>query len=265
MQSLLELLRSNGPLVILAVAFMETLGVPLPAFPFFVLAGCMIVEESLYWPPIIVAAVAGTMAADMLWYWLGRRLGRRALNLLCKFSLNPDACVGRSEKIFYERSSAVVLLAKLIPGLNTLIPSLAGIMGMKPLRYAALDAVGSLIWVGAGLSLGLAFGRNVLSRLASVQRTLFLLLAAMFGFYVLFRICYRFYLTHRFSIPRINAEELQRKLASDTGPLILDLRNNLDYSKSDHVLPGARRIPPADFERVADSLPRGKEIVLYCT
>jgi len=197
MQTLLDLLRSNGPFVILAVAFLETLGLPLPAFPFFVLAGCMIVEDSLNWPLMIMAAMAGTMAADFLWYWLGRRLGRKALGLLCKFSLNPDACVGRSERIFYRRSSAFILIAKLIPGMNTLTPSLAGILGITPWRYASLDAIGSLIWVGAGLSLGLAFGRNVLSRIASVQRSLFLLLAAMFAFYILWRIGYRFYLAHR--------------------------------------------------------------------
>jgi len=265
MQYLLDLLRNNGPFVILAAAFIETIGLPLPAFPFFVLAGCLVVEDSLSWPPTLVAAVAGTMAADLLWFWLGKRLGRKTLNLLCRLSLNPDACVGRSEKLFYNRSTAVVLTAKLVPGLNTLVPSLAGILGMKTLRYAVLDAAGSLIWAGAGLSLGFAFGRGVLSRLESVQHSLFLLLAAMIGFYIIFRIGYRYYLTKRFSVPRIEAEELQRKLLLGNGLVVIDLRNSKDYSGSNQVLPGARRIPPAEFELHVDSLPRELEIVFYCT
>jgi membrane protein DedA with SNARE-associated domain len=261
----LDLLRNNGPLVILAVAFLETLGLPLPAFPFFVLAGCLAVEDSLSLPQTLVAAVAGTMAADLFWYWLGKRLGRKALNLLCRLSLNPDACVGKSEKLFDNRSTAVVLTAKLVPGLNTLVPSLAGILGMKAWRYAILDVAGSLLWVGTGLSLGLAFGRGVLSRLESVQHTLFLLLAAMFSFYIVFRIGYRYYLTKRYTVPRIEADELQRKLASGDGVVVVDLRNNAAYSNSDQILPGAKRIPPAEFEKHIHSLPKGKEIVFYCT
>jgi membrane protein DedA with SNARE-associated domain len=265
MQYLLDLLRSNGPLIILTVAFLETLGLPLPAFPFIILAGCVIAENSLSWPPIAIAAVVGTLSADLFWYWLGKRFGRKALSLLCRLSLNPDACMGRTEKLFYQRSTAVILLAKLIPGLNTLVPSLAGILGMTPWRYAVLDAGGSLLWVGSGLSLGLAFGRSVLPRLAGVQRTLFFLLAAMFGFYVLFRIGYRHYLTKRYSVPRIHAEELQQKIVSGDNVVLLDLRNNSAYSDSTRILPGARRISPADFEAVADSLPKDKGIVLYCT
>jgi hypothetical protein len=113
--------------------------------------------------------------------------------------------------------------------------------------------------------LGLAFGRGVLPRLESVQHTLLLLLAAMFGFYVLFRIGYRHYLTRRYSVPRIEANDLQRKLSSGAGIVLVDLRNNADYSDSDQVLPGARRIPPAEFGVRADSLPKEKKIVLYCT
>jgi membrane protein DedA with SNARE-associated domain len=265
MHQLMDLLRSNGPLLILSIAFLETLGLPLPAFPFIVLAGCIITEDSIAWPSIALAAIAGTVTADLFWFWLGRRLGRKPLALLCKLSLNPDACMGRSEKLFYKRSTAVILLAKLIPGLNTLVPSLAGILGMKPLRYALLDAAGSLIWVGSGLGLGLVFGRGVLPHLAGVQRMLLLLLAAMLGFYIIFRIGYRYYLTKRRSIPRIHVDELQEKIASDNGIVVIDLRNSLEYSDSTQMLPGAHRIAPSDFEMIIDSLPKDKEIVLYCT
>jgi membrane protein DedA with SNARE-associated domain len=237
---------------------METLGLPLPAFPFFVLAGCLIVQDSLSWPQTLAAA-------DSLWFWLGRRLGRRVLNLLCKLSLNPDACVGRSEKLFRNRSAAAILTAKLVPGLNTLVPALAGILGMKFWRYGILDAAGSLIWAGAGLGLGLVFGTEVLNHLASVQHTLVLLLAAMFGLYVLFRIGYRHYLVKGYPVPRIEADELRRKLASGDAVVLVDLRNESVYSDSREVLPGARRIPPAAFEAQVGSLPRGQEIVFYCT
>jgi membrane protein DedA with SNARE-associated domain len=265
MRFLLEFLGSNGPLLILAVSFLETLGLPLPAFPFLVLAGCLVVENSLSLPLTLLAAVLGTLSADLFWYWLGKRMGKRALKMLCRISLNPDACVDRSESLFFNHSTAAILTAKLFPGLNTLVPSLAGVLGMKPWRYAILDAAGSMIWAGAGLGLGFAFGRGVLSRLESVRYPLMLLLVAMLAFYVIFRIGYRRYVSRRYSVPRIQPDELRRRLASGDGVVVVDLRNNLAYAESSHTLPNALRISPSEFEAHVDSLPREKDIVFYCT
>ncbi len=265
MQYLLDLLRSHGPLLVMAVAFLETLGVPLPAFPFFVLTGCLIAEGSQIWPLTLVAGVAGTVSGDLLWFLLGRRMGRRALNLLCRLSINPEACVGRSEKLFQNRSTITILTAKLVPGLNTLIPSLAGIMGLRLLRYAALDAVGSFLWAGTGLALGLAFGTKVLTHLEGVQHTLFLLMVVMFGFYIVFRIGYRLYLAKRYSVPRIDAEELRRKLASDGNAVVVDLRSDSAYSDSSWTIPDAIRISPTEFDKHVDLLPAEKSIVFFCT
>jgi membrane protein DedA with SNARE-associated domain len=265
MQYLLDLLSSYGPLIVLAVAFLEALGFPLPAFPFLVLSGCLIAERTLSWPLIILGAMAGTIAGDMLWFWLGKRFGSRALDLLCRLSINPDACVDRSEKLFHMGSTATILTAKLVPGLNTIVPSLAGIMRMTLRRYATLDAAGSLLWAGAGVGLGMAFGRGVLVHLASVQHSLLLLLIGMIGFYIAFRVIYHIYLVKRYSVPRIEADHLYKKLASGEGAAVVDLRNNSAYTNSLQVLPGAIRIPPAEFERKVESLPREKDIVFYCT
>ncbi len=265
MQHLLDLLSSYGPLIVLAVAFLEALGFPLPTFPFLVLSGCLIAEKTLSWPLVLLGAMAGTITGDMLWFWLGKRLGSRALDLLCRLSINPDACVDRSEKLFHMGSTATILTAKLVPGLNTLVPSLAGIMRMELQRYAMLDAAGILLWAGTGLGLGMAFGRGVLVHLASVQHALLLLLIGMVGFYITFRIAYHIYLVKWYSIPRIEADSLYEKLASAEGAVLVDLRNNSAYTNSLQVLPGAIRIPPAEFERKVDSLPREKGIVFYCT
>jgi membrane protein DedA with SNARE-associated domain len=265
MQYLLDILRDHAPMVLLIVAFLETLGIPIPTFPLLVLTGCLIVENSLFWPTIIAAAITGALLGDLFWYWLGRKIGMRALKLLCRFSLNPDACMGRSQSLFNRSSVALILLAKLVPGVNSVVPSLSGIMGLSLLRYVALDLAGCCIWAGTGIGLGLFFGRSVLAHLEGVQYTLLLLMIFMLGFYVVFRIAYRRYLIKRYAIPRIEPDALEQELASENGPIILDLRNERDYSASGRILPGARRIPPHEFEAQADSLPRDKRIVLYCT
>jgi len=56
--------------------------------------------------------------------------------------------------------------------------------------------------------------------------------------------------------------------AYETGiepPFIVDLRHPLDVLADPLVLPGALRIGPDDLKKRSDSIPRDRDIVLYCT
>src|SRR5262245_2295661 len=114
MNWIIDLIRTHGSLVVLVVAFVENLGVPLPALPFLVVAGALGAQGPVSLPRTIAAAVAGTLAADLVWYELGRRKGRSTLYLFCKLSLNPDACVGRTERVFRASAAATILTSKLV-------------------------------------------------------------------------------------------------------------------------------------------------------
>ena len=265
MHSLIDLVRAHGSLVVLAASFLENAGLPLPAFAVLVLAGCLVAEGPVSLPLTLLGATAGTLAADMAWFYFGRRRGRRTLYLFCKLSLNPDSCVGRTEKLFRSRSTATILTSKLIPGLNTLVPPLAGILRMPAWKYVLLDTAASLIWAVLGVSLGIAFGVGVLSRLESVQRILFWLLVTLSGGYVVSRLLYGRYLVKHYAVPKIDSAELLEKISSGNEVLVVDLRTEYAFLRSDVAVPGALRIPPAEFVQHVHRLPPEKEIVLYCT
>lgn len=65
--------------------------------------------------------------------------------------------------------------------------------------------------------------------------------------------------------PRISKEELKEKLDRGERLVILDIRNSIDYGRSDKKLPGAQRIPLGEIEKAASSLDRETEVVTYCT
>jgi rhodanese-related sulfurtransferase len=48
-------------------------------------------------------------------------------------------------------------------------------------------------------------------------------------------------------------------------PFVVDLRHPLDYLPDPRVLPGALRILPSDLQAHADTIPRDRDVVLYCT
>ena len=45
---------------------------------------------------LLFSGVLGSLVADVIWFYIGIFKGRRALNLLCRISLNPDSCVRRT-------------------------------------------------------------------------------------------------------------------------------------------------------------------------
>jgi membrane protein DedA with SNARE-associated domain len=90
----LDLLLTRGLAVVCAASFLESLGAPVPAFPLLLLAGSIAAEHHRSAVPLVVGSACGFWIGDLIWYAFGRALGRRVLGLLCRLSLNPDACEG---------------------------------------------------------------------------------------------------------------------------------------------------------------------------
>jgi rhodanese-related sulfurtransferase len=64
-------------------------------------------------------------------------------------------------------------------------------------------------------------------------------------------------------VPRITKEELKAKLGSPDLVLI-DVRTGSDWEKSDEKITGALRMDPENVDTWVGTLPKDKEIVLYC-
>lgn len=130
------------------------LGLPLPAGPFLVAAGTLAKTGRMSLAIALILVGAASLAGDVLWYELGRRLGSRVLGWLCRISLEPDSCVQRSENFFAKHGPASLLVAKFLPGLSTVAPSLAGSLGVSRRRFVFYDTLGALLWGAAYLGTG---------------------------------------------------------------------------------------------------------------
>jgi membrane protein DedA with SNARE-associated domain len=262
----LHLLLTHGLAVVCAASLIESLGAPVPAFPVLLLAGSVAAEYRLSAVPLIVASAAGFWIGDLAWYAFGRIQGRRVLGLLCRLSLNPDACVGRAERRFRRRPALTVAAAKFIPGLSLMVAPLAGILRMPPVQFAAIDGAATIAWSAAAVISGVVYGRRVLPHVMRTQRAIEILGGAAVLAFVAWKLYERRWLVHHYSVARVEIPELQRLLASEpVGVLVIDLRSEDAFSGSAQMVPGARRIPPGDFERHIDTMPLDKEIILYCT
>jgi membrane protein DedA with SNARE-associated domain len=188
--------------------------------------------------PLVVASACGFWLGDLIWYFIGRIQGRRVLGLLCRLSLNPDACVGRAERRFRRRPALTVAAAKFIPGLSLMVAPLAGILRMPAVQFAAVDGAASVAWSAAAVMSGVLFGRRVLPHVTRAQRAVEVLAGAAVVVFVAWKLHERRWLVRDYSVARVEIAELQRLLASERPEvLVIDLRSEQAFSGSAQMVP----------------------------
>jgi len=135
MEQLISLIGRHGYLLVFVTVLAESLGLPVPAALALVAGGAAAASGVLSLSRLVVLAVLGMIIGDSLLFVLGRYMGWGLLGLLCKVSVNPETCILRSAESFYKRGKTTLLVAKFIPGINTMAPPLAGSMKMRPDLY----------------------------------------------------------------------------------------------------------------------------------
>ena len=268
MHRTLEFLLHHGYALLLGWVFAEQIGLPVPSMPLLLAAGALAGTGHLNFFTSLFYAMLAALAADSIWYQLGRRKGIRILQLLCKISLEPDSCVRRTEGIFSKQGARSLLLAKFVPGLGTVAAPLAGIFHMRLRRFLLFDAAGSLLWAASFLGLGYVFSgeiERVAEHLAALGGWLLALLVAVLASYITYKFVARQRFLRDLRISRITVDELKEKLDAGEELVIVDLRHSVDFEADPETIPGAFRIDSKELEEKDDRLPRDHEIILYCT
>ena len=157
MNDLLALIVHHGYVVIFLIVLGEALGIPVPAALALVAGGAAVASGTLRAPAAALAAVTAMLVGDSLLYVLGSHMGWRLLGLLCRVSVDPETCILRSAESFYRRGRATLLIAKFIPGVNSMAPPLAGSMKMPFLQFLGLDFLGATAYALAYGGVGFIF------------------------------------------------------------------------------------------------------------
>jgi membrane protein DedA with SNARE-associated domain/rhodanese-related sulfurtransferase len=256
-----------GEILLFAVVFAEQIGLPLPAIPVLLAAGALAGAGKIDLTGAIVLSVIACVAGDLIWYELGRRRGRRALNLLCRISLEPDSCVRRTESFFTRHGVRSLVLAKFIPGLSTLAPALAGLFRISMQRFLLYNGLGAVLWTLAFIIPGYLLSDQI-ERLAEVAERLGLWLAFFFGAgiaaYLAYKFVHRQLLLRELRIARITAEELKRMMDNGHELMVVDLRGTLDHEADPYTIRGALRMTAEELEQRHHEIPRHQDVILFC-
>lgn len=268
MNEFMQFLIQYGYLVVFIWVLLDQAGLPLPAAPLLLAAGALAGIGELSFFLIILTTLFASVPMDLFWYWLGRARGGKVLNLLCSIALEPDYCVRNTEQTFYKFGSFSLLIAKFVPGMQTLAPPLAGMIKMNIGLFLLMDALGSLIYALVFTSAGFLFHNEleIIARNFSELGMLagYILLAAL-TMYIGGKFVQRRLFLRSLRMRRLHPPEVNDLLGSDRVIHIIDLRHDYDYKLQPLMVPTAIRVPMETIDLHHDRIPKDSDIILYCS
>jgi membrane protein DedA with SNARE-associated domain len=270
MSDLLTMMARHGYALTFALLFAEAIGLPFPAAIALVAAGAAVASHTLSGSGVLLAAMMALLIGDTAQFWLGRYTGWALLGLLCRLSMNPETCILRSAESFYKRGKATLVIAKFVPGINTMAAPLAGSMKMRFGQFLRLDFAGALLYSVTYLMVGYLsrdFLAATLNGFHAAGRAMEIIVITALTGYAIYRATqFRRYKKYRI-MPRVQVQELAARLASDQADRvqIVDVRSHGYYDIGAERIAGSIRIEPNNLEEEIKHLSKEKDVYLYCT
>jgi rhodanese-related sulfurtransferase len=184
--------------------------------------------------------------------------------MLCRFSLNPEACILRSADGFYKRGRIILIFAKFLPGLNTMAPPLAGSMNLPFIQFFPLDMMGASLYILTCFSTGFLFSdflATILRGYSIVGSVVGWTISLLFTIWIANRIRLWLKARNESPVPLITPAEVMAREAVS----IYDVRSHGYYDQGTMRIAGSSRLEPNALADQLSLLPRDREIVLYCT
>ncbi|MGB3919489.1 MAG: phosphatase PAP2 family protein [Thiothrix litoralis] len=179
-QHLLDIVAQNPVLAVwlaFAVSVAEAvlvIGLFVPSTTVLVGIGGLIGLGKLPFWPIFWVVALGAALGDAISYWIGHTY-RERLYGVWPFSRYTNL-LASGQEYFNVHGGKSVVIGRFIPGVKAVVPGIAGMMGMNPVRFTTLNVLSAFAWAATHLLPGMSAGW-VMARLGAISQRL----ALMFG------------------------------------------------------------------------------------
>jgi len=167
------------------IAFAESLavvGLLIPGTVVMTAIGVLIGSSVLPFLSITLWAIVGAIAGDVVSYWIGYRYHEQ-IHQMWPFKRYPHL-LDKGERFFNEHGGKGIFIGRFIGPMRPVLPLIAGMMSMRPLRFILVDTLSGILWAPAYLLPGILVGAAS-QELApeATTRLLMLLVIALFLFW----------------------------------------------------------------------------------
>ena len=148
--------------VVLLAAFFESIafiGTFVPGSTAMFVAGALVGTGSLNLGWVFACALAGAVAGDAASYWFGCS-HKETIARLWPFRTHPGMLTA-GKRYFEAHGAKSVIFARFIAPLRAVVPVVAGMMGMRPLRFLVINIISALVWAPVHILPGVVFGASI--------------------------------------------------------------------------------------------------------
>ena len=259
------LFAHHGYAALFGYVLVSQVGAPLPSPPLLVTVGALAATGRFGMAQALGAVVVACLVADSAWYFLGRARGGKVVRVLCRISMEPEACVRRTEDGIARYGAPFLLVSKFLPGLGLLAAPTAGQSKLAFASFLAFDGAGSLIWAGTYILVGRFLGKTLDQRffdLAPRYAGVAFVVAAV-GLLVA-RLVRRYRFRRRFATARISPAELRGRMKLGEPFYVVDLRHAASAAADGRSFPGSVHLTPEQVVANRDRIPTDRDVVLFC-
>jgi membrane protein DedA with SNARE-associated domain len=147
-----DTLLSYGIPIVFGWVFAVQVGVPIPTVPLLVAVGALGALGKLNLGSALLAALGGSVVADLIWYGVGRRWGNRGLRV---------AVVGRARELFLAHRLGALVLGKFFFEVNAAVAALAGSSGIRVGEFLVYETASAALWAGVWVGVGYVLQNSV--------------------------------------------------------------------------------------------------------
>ena len=141
------------------LSFLEVVFPPIPSEVVLPLAGYQVQQGRIDLLAVLLLSSAGAFLGSLLLYWVGRVVGLdRAARLADRIPLMDASDVRGAADWFHRHEGAAVFTGRFVPGVRSLVSLPAGASRMGLLKFSVLTVLGSGLWNGLLIGLGVALG-----------------------------------------------------------------------------------------------------------
>lgn len=160
----------TGYALIVGILFICGLGVPIPEDITLIAAGILAALGNISFTGALIAGFIGVLLGDTLLFSLGRFYGYRVFKLPVFRRIFTEERIRIAKMRVLSNSKFICFTARFLPGLRAPIFLTAGILGVRPIVFIALDGIAALISVPIWVWLGWYLGDNLDQALAVAAR-----------------------------------------------------------------------------------------------
>lgn len=159
-----ELIYDLGYTGLAILTFIENIFPPIPSEIIMPLGGFLVAEDQLRFPGVVLAGTIGSVAGGLVLYYVGRLFNQEQLEGWVerhgRWLLLKTEDIEKAFDWFDRHGYKAIFLARLIPGVRSLISVPAGADRMALAPFILYTSLGTALWSGLLAYGGMVLGEN---------------------------------------------------------------------------------------------------------